>query len=86
MGFAIDVLSREEAMALPPKERPLCYRVNSRIYTAVFEAMGAASTCWKPDTGSAVFASEQAAKVATDLCFLIADELDKLKPDREPGE
>lgn len=83
MGFAMDILSKEEAMALPPKQRPLCYRVNERIYTAVFEAIGAASMCWKPGTGNAVFQSEQASKIATDLCFLIANEMDRLKPDRD---
>lgn len=85
MGFAMDILSKEEAMALPPKQRPLCYRVNERIFVSVHEAVGAASMAWKPRPGKEVFASEEASKIAADLCFLIADELDRLKPDRDPA-
>ena len=85
MGFTMTVMSKEEAMALPPKERPLCYRINERIFTAVHEAVGAASICWNPRPSAEIFATEEASKVAADLCFLIANEMDRLKPDRDPA-
>lgn len=74
--FTGTVMSKEEAMALPLKERPLCYRLSSEIYHAVFEAIGAASMCWKPRPGKQVFASEEASKIAVDLCFKIANEIE----------
>ena len=69
------ILTKEEAMALPVEQRPLNYRISSEIYTAVFEAIGAASMCWEPiPTG--VFDSTNASQVATDLCFKIAKEIE----------
>lgn len=76
--FTATIMSREEAMKLPIKERPLCYRLPSKIYHDVFEAIGAASMCWKPRPGNQVFASEQASKIAVELCFKIAEEIEKL--------
>jgi hypothetical protein len=73
------IMSNEEAMALPLKERPLNHRISSEIYHAVFEAIGAASMCWKPRPSSAVFDSSAAEKLAVDLCFKIANELEKEK-------
>ena len=70
------ILSKEEAMALPLNERPLNYRISSDIYHAVFEAVGAASMCWVPRPGSAVFDSSAAEKIAVDLCFKIANEIE----------
>ena len=75
--FTAEVMSKEEAMALPVEKRPICYRISSEMYHAVFEAIGAASVCWTPDTGSAVFCSEQASKVAVEICFKIAAEKEK---------
>lgn len=91
MGFAMDILSKEEAMALPPKQRPLCYRVNGRIFMAVHEAIGQASLCWRGRDGKCSppvdeFDAALAGKIAAELCFLIADELDKLKPDRDASQ
>lgn len=77
MGFVATIMSKEEAMKLPLKERPLCFRLSSEIYHAVFEAIGAASMCWYPRPSNEVFSSEEASKIATDLCFKIADELEK---------
>jgi hypothetical protein len=71
------IMSREEAMKLPLKKRPICFRISSEMYHAVFEAIGAASMCWNPIPGKQVFASEEASKIALDLCFKIADELEK---------
>jgi hypothetical protein len=75
--FTAEVMSKEEAMALPLNKRPLCYRISGEIYHAVFGAIGQASMCWKPRPGSEVFASEEASNIATDLCFKIANELEK---------
>jgi hypothetical protein len=82
--FTATVMSREEAMALPLKDRPLNYRISSEMYHAVFEAIGEASGCWvdgKIPTG--VFDSDRASKIATDLCFKIANELEA---EREKGK
>jgi hypothetical protein len=77
MGYAVEILNREEALALPPSKRPLCFRVTSKIYTAAFEAVGAASLCWNPKP-EGTFDSELASRFATDLCFAIAEELERL--------
>lgn len=74
--FTAEVMSKEEALALPLEKRPLCYRISSEIYHAVFEAIGEASLCWsEPSVGN--FDSEHASQIATDLCFKIAHELEK---------
>lgn len=75
--FTATVMSKEEAMALPLKERPLCFRISSEMYHAVFEAIGEASMCWEPKPGSQVFAPEKASDIAVKLCFKIAEELEK---------
>ncbi len=67
-------------MSLPVDKRPLCYRISSELYHAVFEAIGEASMCWKPRPTSETFDSEHASNVAVDLCFKIANELEKRKP------
>jgi hypothetical protein len=77
--FTATVMSKEEAMKLPVKERPICFRISSEMYHAVFESIGAASMCWEPTPGKEVFNSEQASKVAVDLCFKIAEEIEKVK-------
>jgi hypothetical protein len=80
------ILSHEEAMALPLSKRPLNYRLPGDLYHAVFEAVGAASMCWDPRPSNQVFDSSAAEKVAMDLCFKIAAELDKRPLQPEPGE
>ena len=84
--FTATILSKEEAMALPLKERPLCDRISSEMYHAVFEAIGAASMCWNPRPGDQVFSSEEASEVAVKLCFKIADELEELRAKSESLE
>lgn len=72
-------MSKEEAMALPIAERPICFRISSEMYHAVFEAIGEASLCWEPKpTGE--FHSNKASDVAVRLCFKIAEEREKLPP------
>ena len=77
--FTATVMSKEEAMNLPLKERPLCFRISSEMYHAVFESIGAASMCWKPRPGKEVFSPEEASQIAVDLCFKIAEELENCK-------
>jgi hypothetical protein len=72
------IMTEAEAMALPQSKRPICFRIPSAIYTAVFESVGAASMCWEPRPGNQVFAAEEASNVAVNLCFKIADELERL--------
>lgn len=75
--FTANIMSKEEAMKLPLKERPICFRLSSEMYHAVYEAIGAASMCWKPRPGKEVFASEEASDIAVQLCFKIAEEVEK---------
>lgn len=77
MGFSAVIMSKDEAMALPLRERPLCFRISSELYHAVFEAVGEASMCWEPKPGPNVFDSEKASEVAVKLCFKIAEEMEK---------
>jgi len=79
--FTATTMSKDEAMALPLKERPLCFRISSEMYHAVFESIGEASMCWNPAPSSEVFASEKASDVAVRLCFKIADEVERAKLD-----
>lgn len=72
------IMSRDEALALPPEKRPLCYRVPSKIYHDVFEAVGAASLCWHPKPSTEVFDTNEASNVAVNLCFKIAAELERM--------
>lgn len=75
--FTATILSEDEAMALPLKQRPLNHRISSEIYHAVFEAIGEASTTWKTEMGNEVFNSSAASKIAVDLCFKIANEAER---------
>ena len=77
--FTANVMSKEEAMKLPIAKRPLCFRLSSDMYHSVFEAIGEASMCWKPIPGKQVFQSEKASEIAVNLCFKIAEELEKKK-------
>jgi hypothetical protein len=84
--FTATIMSHDEAMALPLKERPLNHRISSEMYHAVFEAIGRASMCWNPRPSGEVFASEQASDVAVRLCFKIACETEKLREAMEKIE
>jgi len=75
--FTATVMSKEEAMALPLKQRPLCFRISSEMYNAVFESIGAASMCWNPRPSKETFSPEKASDIAVKLCFKIAEELEK---------
>lgn len=75
--FTTTIMSKDEAMALPLKDRPLNYRLSSEIYHAIFEAIGAASMCWTPQPSTEVFDSSSAEKIAVELCFKIANEIEK---------
>lgn len=71
--FTAEVMSKAEAMALPVNKRPLCYRVSSEIYNAVFEHIGEASLCWEPKP-KGQFDSTRASDVAVRLLFKIAND------------
>ena len=75
--FTTTIMSEDEAMALPIKQRPLNHRISGEIYHAVFDAIGEASTTWKTEMGNEVFNSTAAEKIAVDLCFKIANEAEK---------
>lgn len=75
------IMSNEEAMALPLKDRPICYRISSEIYIAIFEHIGEASMAWNPKPSNEVFNSEMASDVAVRLCFKVAEEVEKQKLD-----
>lgn len=65
--FTATIMSKEEAMRFPPRERPICYRLSSEIYHAVWESVGAATVSKNP---------EEMEKVAMDLLFKIANNLE----------
>jgi len=78
MGCTAEILTKEEALALPPEKRPICFRVPSKIYHDVWGAVGEASVCWTPTPApNCVFDSSKAAKAALDLLFSIAAELER---------
>ena len=83
MGMSAVIMSREEAMALPVADRPICFRISSEMYHAVFEAIGEASMCWNPKPSKEVFDAEKASDVAVRLCFKIATERETLPPTAE---
>lgn len=77
--FTATIMSKEEAMKLPVKNRPLCHRVSSEIYHKVFESIGEASRCWNPTPSTEVFDHEKASDLAVDLLFAIANEIEEGK-------
>jgi len=76
-GFSVStVMSEDEAMALPLEKRPICFRLSSKMYHKVWESIGAASMTFNAEAGNKVFNTEQASKIAVDLLFAIADEVE----------
>ena len=75
--FTATILSEDEISKLPMNERPISSRLSSEMYCAVYEAIGAASMAWTPRPGDQVFDCETASQIAIDLCFKIANELEK---------
>jgi len=61
------IYSKDEALAMAPKDRPICYRLPSSLYPAVFETVGGASMCWTPEPSKEVFNSEKAERLAVEL-------------------
>jgi hypothetical protein len=70
------VMSKEEAMKLPLKDRPICFRLSSKMYHKVWESIGEASMTFNKDAGNEIFNTEQASKIAMSLLFAIADEVE----------
>lgn len=79
-GFVSTIMSEEEAMSLPLDKKPLNYRISSDIYHAIFEAVGASSMCWEKIPTS-TFDNHKAEKIAVDLCFKIAEEIESKTTD-----
>jgi hypothetical protein len=75
--FTADVMSKDEAMALPVKDRPICFRISSEMYQSVWEMVAEASHCWKFTPPSEEFLAEKASDIAVKMCFKIADELER---------
>jgi len=76
MGKTAIIYSKEEALAMEPRKRPMCFRVPSKIYHDAFEVVGSASMCWHPrPTG--VFSCEEAEKFTVEFLFKVAAELEK---------
>ena len=73
------IMSKEEAMALPLNERPLCYRITNEMYMAVWDAIGEAVNCYDPKPDDKTFLAEKASDVAVKLCFKIANEIERTK-------
>lgn len=78
MGLTATILSPEEVAKLPQSERPICYRITSKMYHDVWEAVGHASLCWNPRPDNQVFDTSEAEKCAMDLCFKLAGELERI--------
>lgn len=76
--YTATIMSKQEAMKLPLKKRPINFRISPEITTAVYEAIGEASMQWKPRP-KGVFQSTEASNVALRLCFKIANELERKK-------
>ncbi len=76
MGFTAIIYSKEEALAMQPSDRPMCYRVPSKIYHDTFQAIGQGSMCWEPRP-SGTFDTSEAEKAGLNLLFSIASELEK---------
>ena len=47
------------------------------MYHSIFEAVGASSMCWNPIPSTEVFDSTRAERIAVELCFKIANEIEK---------
>jgi len=68
------IMSKEEAMKLPIKERPICFRLSSEMYHDTWEAIGAASMTFNASAGNEVLDSKKASEICVDLLFKIANE------------
>lgn len=63
------IYPKDEALAMAPKDRPMCYRVPSSIYHDVFQAVGEASLGVSP---------EGAERLTVELLFKIANTLEQM--------
>ena len=57
--------------------KALSERLPERIFERVNQDIGQASGCWSHLEGAGTFETEQASKIAFNLCHFIADELEK---------
>lgn len=73
------ILSHDEAMTLPLNKRPICYRLSEKMYMKVWESVAEATGCWKTKLDSDKFDATKAEKVAMELMFAIAEEVEKYR-------
>jgi hypothetical protein len=59
------------------RSNSLSERLPEDIYTRVYQDIGEASMCWENIEGAGTFESEQASKIAFELCHYIADKLEE---------
>lgn len=78
--FTTTIMSRKEAMALPPNKRPICFRISSQMYHSTFEHIAAAAMSSKSKGGRFKFDSNKASQIAVELCFKIAEEMEGNDP------
>ena len=59
------------------RDKSLSERLPEEIYTRIHQDIGQASMCWENIEGAGTFESEQASKIAFELCHYIADKLEE---------
>lgn len=67
MGQAVTIISKEEALKLPPNQRPLCHRIPEKVYMGIWDAVAAASNTTDPEVHAAI---------ALTLSLLIAEQFE----------
>jgi hypothetical protein len=58
------------------RDKALSERLTEEIFNRVHQDIGEASMCWSNIEGAGTFQSEEASRIAFELCHYIADELD----------
>ena len=72
----IDVDAINFTVLPEPREKPLSESVPADVYTAVWQAVGAASMCWA-ETPTSIFDTTRAEAVAVNLLHVIAAGFDR---------
>jgi len=65
-------------------QKALSERLPEYIFDRIHQDIGQASACWTKLEKAGTFKSEDASKIAFNLCHFVADELDKLREKTEP--
>ncbi len=56
--------------------KPILERLPEEVFTRIFQDIGQASMCWDSIEGAGTFESDEALKIAAELCHYIADKLE----------